>query len=390
MECEDNLPPFRRSWRNDLEIGNLIANEATEDKYYRVAREMASYYGITLCDSAEAQLVGSHALNFAMQGRSVSELYVPIIDDLFERDMPGAEDFARSRHLSFLRDYLQIHGLTYRDVSADLHVLFTDTGQGLMASLWEDFTISAQDVVSEIRRLTAQYSKADPPEPPAEQAAEGGTVILGGTFSFPTCRPPEARAFRALAQRRAAGHWSKAANGTASGGTPARANDRYQVNKCGRTEYALRTDATARSHQPLADGLAPSPPPRAKRGYAEACCILEAKYVGSPRTTPYQELRDFLRGTNSPNVPRRLRGLSRPLRRLYWESVRGSQTGQLGLYLGAMADLEIPYWSVVYICSRNSCRDYFRDIIRLARLPRSVAKACTSSARTSTGENWIV
>ncbi len=390
MECEDNLPPFRSSWRNDFELGSIFANEATEDKYYRVAREMASYYGITLCDSAEAQLIGNHAMSFAMQSRSISEIYVPIVDDLFERDMPGAEDFARSRHLSFLRDYLQIHGLTYQDVSPSLHILFTDTGQGLMASLWEDFNISAQDVVNEIRRLTAQYSVPDAPEPPAEQADEGGTVILGSTFDFPVCRPPEARAFRSMALQRVSGHWSRAANGTASGGTPSRANDRYQVNKCGRTEYSLRTGASARAHRPLADGLAPSSPPFAKSGYDDGCCILEAKYVGAPRTTPYQERRDFLRGTNSPNVPKRLRGLSRPARIAYWEGIRTTQAGQLGLYLGAMADLEIPYWSVVYICSRDSCRDYFRDIISLARLPRSIAKACTSSARTTTSENWIV
>ena len=390
MECEDKLPPFRRSWRNDYELGALFANEATEDKYYRVAREMAGYYNITLCDSAEAQLIGQHAHSFAFQGRSISELYIPIVDDVVERDMPGAEDFARSRHLAFLRDYLQLHGLTYRDVSPGLHVLFTDTGQGLMSSLWDDFKVSASDVVNEIRRLTAKHSVPDEDDAIAKQASEGGTIIVGNPFAFPACRPAEARAFRSKAQRRVAGYWSKAANGTAKGGTPKRANDRYQVNKCGRTEYSLNSEASAQSHRPLADGLAPSKPPRAKAGYGEACCILEAKYVGAPKTTPYQERRDFLRGTNSGWMPKKLRNLSRPARIAYWEGIRGAQAGQLGLYLGAMADHDIPYWSVVYICSRDSCRDYFRDLIKLARLPRSIAKACTSSARKTTGENWIV
>jgi len=389
MECEKNIPPFRNSWRTDYEIGSLLSVEPVEEKYYRIAKQMAAFYKITLCDAAEAQLIGAYANQFAFQPRAWSELYIPIYDDVFDREMPGPKDFERDFHVRFLRDYLQLHGLTYHEIDKKLHILFVDTKVGPIRGLYEDFQIDENDVVAEIHKLTAQYSVPTKIDVPAVQASEGGTIIRGGTFDFPTCKPPDAKKFRALAMKRSNGHWSKAANGTASGGIPLKRNDRYQVNKCGRREYALRTDANAQSHKPLADGLTPTKPPKAKSGYGSACCILEAKYVGSPKLTPYQKRRDFLRNAKvSKYLPKRLKGLSRAMLIASWETVRANQAVQFGLYLGAIADPDIPYWNVQYICSRNSCRDYFRSIIRLALAPKFIAKACTSSARKRS-ENWI-
>lgn len=165
---------------------------------------------------------------------------------------------------------------------------------------------------------------------------------------------------------------------------------RYQVNKCGNREYSLRTDATPRSHRPLSDGLAPEPPPRAKAGFAFGCCILEAKYVYGP-VTAYQKRRDFLRATTqyANRLPRRLSGLGRPALIAYWSGMWADQSAQFALYMGAIADPDIPYWKVVYICSQEKAREYFQDIISTARVPRAIAVACVSDARRTT-ENWIV
>lgn len=378
MECEENLPAPRESLRTDLEFGTLLGAEPIVDRYFRIAKDLAAHYRITLCDEPEAQLIGSVvwssvALN---RGREVAQM-------------------SASDHLHFLRNYLNLHGLDSRATTGQVRRVLDWRSRGTMGDAWDyvsgEYSIPAADVVAEIRRLAGTHSRATARQAPAVPAATGGTIIRGGTFDFPACIPANATAFRSKARRGVDGHYSRAASGTAGGGTPGSAYARYQVNKCGDREYALRTDATARSYAPLADGLAPTRPPRAKRGFGFACCILEAKYTSAPTTTPYQRRRDFLRNTTAAAkyLPRRLRGMGRPALIAYWEGTRADQAAQFGLYMGAIADPDIPYWKVVYICSRDTVRDYFQDIINLARVPRLVAVACTSDARMTT-ENWIV
>lgn len=379
MECEDNLPAPRESLRTDLEFGTLVGREPIIDRYYRLAKALAGHYGITRCDEPEAQLIGS-----------------TVWSDMFFHRGTEVADFPSEAHLQFLRNYLNLHGLTSSSVSALVRrVLDWRSSGSVLEDGWDwltgEYSIAPSVVVAEIRRLTGTYSRATPVQTPAVPAAPGGVIVRGSEFDFPVCNPANARAFRSQATRRTNGHNSVAAAGTAGGGVPGNAAMRYQVNKCGRTEYSLRTDATRLSHKPLADGLAPTRPPHAKVGFGFACCILEAKYVYLGNTTLYQRRRDFLRNsrTYSDRLSRRLRGLGRPALIAAWEATRAAQAAQFGLYMGAIADLEIPYWRVVYICSRENARQYFQDIISLVRVPRSVAVACFSDARWTT-ENWIV
>jgi hypothetical protein len=380
MDCEDNLPAPRESLRTELELGTvLLGREPIIDRYYRIAKDLAGHYRITLCDEPEAALIGQTVWSDIAfnRGTEVSRL-------------------TATNHLSFLRNYLNLHGLSSSVVSANVRRVLDWRSSGTMTTdMWDyvtgEYDISAAEVTAEIRRLAGIYSVATPQQAPAVQAEPGGVIIRGSTFDFPACIPAEATAFRNLARRRASGHYSVAASGTASGGVPGSPYARYQVNKCGDREYALRTDATPRSYRPLADGLAPTRPPRAKAGFSFACCILEAKYIVSPDTTLYQKRRDFLRNATRGIrfIPRRLQGMGRPALIAAWEAARAEQAAQFGLYMGAIVDPDIPYWRVVYICSRESAREYCQDIMNLARIPRAIAVACVSDARRTT-ENWIV
>lgn len=380
MQCEENLPAPRESLRTELELGTLLfGSEPIIDRYYRIAKDLARHYGINLCDEPEAVLIGHTVWAEVALSRGTE------VADMSETD-----------HLAFLRSYLNLHGLQTNAVRGQVRrVLEWRSSGSVLSDGWDaisgEYDVTGQQVIAEIRRLAGTFSVATPQQPPAEQAQPGGMIIRGSTFDFPACIPVDAHAFRNLARRRTSGHYSVAAAGTAEGGVPRAIHMRYQVNKCGTREYSLRTDASARSHKPLADGLAPSRPPAAKRGFGFACCILEAKYVGNPHTSLYQRRRDFLRNAsrNARYLPRRLRGLARPGLIAAWEATRASQAAQFGLYMGAIADPEIPYWKVVYICSRESARQYFQDVINLARIPRAIAVACVSDARRTT-EHWKV
>lgn len=381
MECEENLPDL--DLRMELDLRGMqpwIPVETVGERYPRLASELATLYGITFCDEPEAQLVGSY-----------------IRSDLFFNRGTEIADMSAGDHLSFLTSYMRLHGLTYDDLNPEVsRILQYDPTERSSFELARDyfsgeFAIAKQVVIDEMRRLAGQHSIPTPQQEEAVPADPGGMIIRGEGIDFPTCDPGEARAFRSRALRKVSGHYSVAASGTAGGGTPGNPAMRYQVNKCGRTEFSLRTDASRSSHRPLADGLAPTRPPRAKAGYSFACCILEAKYVGNRRYSLYQAKRDFLRSTNAENeaLPRRLEGLGRAGRVILWENVRASQARQLGLYVGAMADPEIPYWMTVYICSQDQARDYFR---RLSRFVRLRVKVCTSTARGGWNmrEQWRV
>ncbi len=377
VECEENLPEPRDSLRTELELGTvLLGREAVVDLYYRLAPALARHYGVTLCDEPEAQLIGATVWSdiFFNRGTEISEL--------------SAQD-----HLHFLRNYLNLHGLDASFVTdAQVRKVLTWSSRGTFGDAYDYFTgeyeAEASAVLATIRSLTGRYSIPTPRQRDAEQAELGGTIIPGSKFDFPACNRGEARAFRAKATRRVAGHYSRAVS--ASGAVPGSVHMRYQVNKCGNREYSLRTDATPQSYKPLADGLAPEPPPRAKAGFAFGCCILEAKYAYGPITT-YQKRRDFLRATKTyaDRLPRRLRGLGRPALIAYWTAIWADQAAQFGLYMGAIADPDIPYWKVVYICSQEKAREYFQSIISTAKVPRAIAVACVSDARRTT-ENWIV
>jgi len=379
MECEDNLPEPRQSFIDEFELGALIlGREPVIDLYYRLSKELAQHYNITLCDEPEAQMIGQLVRwdIFANRGTEISDM--------------DADD-----HLHFLRNYLTLHGLTSADTQGDVRRRLEWESRGIAGDLYDyvtgEYSVTTAQVVAEIRRLAGTYSVATPQQSPAIQAAPGGTIIRGSDFDFPACIPAEARTFRNNARRRITGYYSEQAAGTANGGTPGSPSMRYQVNKCGRREYSMRTDASRNARRPMADGLAPVRPPRAKAGFGFACCILEAKYVYLPRTTLYQRRRDFMRNSQryADRLPRRLRGLGRPALRAAWEAQRAISAGQFAAYMAAIADPEIPYWRVVYICSRDSARDYFQDIMSTARIPRRIAVACLSDARRTT-ENWIV
>lgn len=379
MECEDNLPAPRESFIDTFEVGSfLLGREPAVDVYYRLAKALAGHYGITLCDEPEAVLIGSAVWSdvFFNRGTEIADMDVQF-------------------HLSFLRSYLNLHGLTSADTSPVVQAVLDWKSRGMTGDVYDyvtgEYSIETSVVVAEIRRLAGAHSIATPQQTPAVQAPPGGVIVRGSEFDFPACNPADATTFRSNARRRVTNYYSEAAAGTASGGTPGSASMRYQVNKCGNREYSMRTDAARLNRKPMADGLAPTRPPRAKSGFGFACCILEAKYVFLANTTLYQRRRDFMRNSQKygDRLPRRLRGLARPALRAAWEAGRASQASQFGLYMGAIVDPEIPYWRVVYICSRENARQYFQDIINVVRVPRSIAIACVSSARRTT-ENWKV
>lgn len=379
MECEDNLPEPRQSLLDEFEVGALLlGREPVIDKYYRLAKGLATLYGVNLCDEPEAQLIG-----------------LTVRNDLFFNKGTEIEDMDEDDHLLFLRNYLNLHGLTSADTSGPVRRRLDWESRGVLGDLKDaitgEFSVSTAAVLAEIRRLTGAHSIPTSEPPAAEQAGEGGVIVRGSTFDFPACNPGEATAFRNKARRRVSGHYSEAAAGTASGGVPGSVHMRYQVNKCGDREYSLRTDATRNNRKPMADGLAPTRPPNAKAGFGFSCCILEAKYVYLNRTTLYQRRRDFMRNSQqyANQLPRRLRGMGRPALRAAWETARARSVAQFGLYMGAIADPEIPYWRVVYICSKENAREYFQDVINLARVPRAIAVACHSDARRRS-ENWKV
>lgn len=383
-DCEDNIPPWRGTLSEDWEAGQWIGAEHSEDAYYRITVEVAEFYGITLCDEPEAALIALMvANNIRLSGMNLN---------LTRGDSP--DDWDIVKHMNFLDNYLNLHGLGTADIANErIRNSMEYVPSGSLQTAYDylfndDYDVSKQDVIDEIRRLVGIHSIPTPEPTPADIAALGGLTILGLGFGHPSCVPGDATAFRRDARRNANGRYSRAAAGSLSGGS---ATTRYQINKCGRREYSLRNNATPTSHAPLADGLAPTPPPAAKAGYKFACCILEAKYIRSPDTSFYQAWR-HLRRHYSRGPARLLRG---PQRRAYfrgqkalWEGARGTQLAQMSAYTAAISDPDIPYWTAVYICSRRKARNYYRSLIRLQAAIGRVF-ACESDARRPS-QNWKV
>ena len=158
MECEDNIPPWRANWRDDWEAGQWIGAEHVEDAYYRLTGELATYYGITLCDEPEAALVANYvARDVRSQGMNID----------FSRGT-SPESMSRSDHLDFLASYLNLHGLGLDAVSQRVrNVMVPYDADGPLDLIYDtffndEFSATKEEVVAEIRRLAGTYSVPTP------------------------------------------------------------------------------------------------------------------------------------------------------------------------------------------------------------------------------------
>lgn len=372
MECEDNLPEYT----GGLDLLEYVdptgfAPSRAAD-YQRIAAQFVSIYGLTLCDEADAALVGQLSHYYAQLPRMMTR---------------WPEDFDKLDHLNFLSAYLRHNGLNYQSLPAAMHPLFRASGASNEIRQAAVYATSNAQLLSEIRGLTATYSQSTMVTAEAVPAQPGETTVQGTGQDFPRCRPGEAAAFKSRCDRRAANHWSEAASSSPSNSA------RYQRIKCGDREYSMRTDASRNARAPLADGLTPNAPGSAKPGYGFDCCILEAKYSRGGATSYYQPRARFMRNVRARAAAIRGPG-SGAARQLYirtqqtrYGGVRLSATTQLTAYMGAVTDPDIPYWRIVYICSNDRTRDYFNARIREMIVARAVARACVSSMRKRS-ENW--
>lgn len=340
-DCEDNIPPWRGTLSDYWEAGQWIGAEHSEDAYYRITVEVAEFYGITLCEGSELALIALMVSNNVRL--SGMNLNLTIGDSL--------EGWDVFKHMNFLDSYLNLHGLTSADVANErIRNSMEYVPSGRLQAAYDyffndDYNTSRQDVIDEIKRLVGIHSIPTLEPTPAEFAALGGLTILGAGFGHPSCVPGDATAFRRDASRNANGRYSRAPAGSRSGGT---ATTRYQINNFGSREYSLSNTATPTSYAPLANGLAPTAPTAptaAKSGYKSVCCILEAKYIRSPRSSFYQAWRNLLRHYSRGAV-RLLRGPQRRARfrgqRLRWEAARVTQISQMSACTAAISDPDIP------------------------------------------------
>lgn len=374
MECADNLPPYTGSSDLIEYIDPIGIAPSREADYRRIAEGMVNLYGITLCDEADAALIGQFAHAYTQRPRTMTR---------------WPEDFDKIEHLNFLRAYVQHNALDYRQLPAKFHNMFPASGATHEQLQQAIFDVTKEEMRDAIRSLTSRHSRSTMDEAAAVPAQPGGTTIAGSTFDFPTCVPANAQAFKTRCDRRASGHWSQAASSSA-----ARAA-RYQRQKCGDREYSLRTDASATARAPLADGLAPSRPPAARAGHAFACCILEAKYSSGGSLALYQDRTRYMRNVRTAAALIKGPG-SGAARQIFIRAKQGqyatavaNSTTQLTAYMGVIADPDIPYWRLVYICSNDAARDYFATLIRRMVVARAVSSACKSEMRR-TSEHWRI
>lgn len=375
MECEDNLPEYTGSSDLIEWIDPIGIAPSREADYRKIAKGMVELYGLTLCDEADAALVGQFAHHYAQRPRIMTRF---------------PSDFDKIEHLNFLRAYVTHNALDYRQLPTKFHHLFPASGASSDQQQQAIYGVSAPELRDAIRRFTAVHSRSTMNTEAAVPAQPGGTTIAGSSHDFPACIPSEAQAFKTRCDRRAPGHWSQAASTSVS--TAAR----YQRQKCGDREYSLRIDASASARAPLADGLAPRRPPTAKAGYAHACCILEAKYSSGGALALYQDRTRYMR--NVRTRAQAIRGFPgsgaarqifiRERQAQYANAVAGATT-QLTAYMGVCADPDIPYWRLVYICSNEAARDYFATLIRRMVVARAISSACHSQMRRTT-EHWRV
>ncbi len=384
MECEDNLPVY--SGHEDL-ISLIDVTGITDRSamYLRWARDVAAYYNITLCDELDAGIVGWFANWLTIQPRISMDW--------------SASGLDVDEHVAFLRLYQQVNNIPVGDIDEKYRFLIDpslttslDVRETAYGVVW--LRVEKDEVVAEIRRLTAIYSIPTIDEIEAELAAEGGTVILGRVEGAPLCVPGDAQTFKNLARARRNGHWSVRA---ATAGPTASRNRRnamaYQIEKCGDREYSLRTDATRSSYAPLADGLCPTRPPGKNGRFAYPCLIVDAKYSAGPFGF-YQRRRDYYRRVDAAKragrfVPPFLRNVTAAAAKARYENVRRQELGQAGNYFGAIADREIPYWRLMYICNTTRTASYFlKEVLKFIPGYQAFAGVVVSR-KNAPRQNWI-
>jgi len=387
VDCEENLPEY--SGHEDLiEWVDPIGIFSRADLYYRIAREVAEFYRINLCDELDASIVGWFSNQLTVRPR------------IMEQDV---EDLSWSEHASFLQVYVQVNAIPITSVS-EAHRFLIDpsltTGADVQEGRWGQILqrVTAEGIVADIRRLTSIYSQTTANEIDVQLSATGGLVILGREASSWACDPVAAATFRNLARAKRAGYWSvAAANPSRILSRKRRYAAEYQIQKCGNREYSVLAGASARLHAPLADGLAPTVPPHGRPPHIYPCCILDAKYSTGPFGL-YQRRRDYVRKVNAASqsarfVPPWLRKSGAHGAIVHFDAVRVQEGVQLGAYIGACVSRDIPYWRILYICNTPRTASYFsREVV--GRYPGARAFAGVVISRKSSGvtssQNWIV
>ena len=194
------------------------------------------------------------------------------------------------------------------------------------------------------------------------------------------------------------GHWSvRAPNPSRITSRKRRNAAAYQSPKFGDRDYSVLPGANSRLHAPLADGLAPTVPPRGRTPHVYPCCILDAKYSTGTFGLS-QRRRDYVRKVNAASrssvfVPPWLRRTGARGAIVGFDGVRATEVAQLGGYIGACVDRDIPYWRILYICNTARTASYFaRGVV--GRTPGARAFAGVVISRKSRGsrsnQNWIV
>ncbi|KAG1713892.1 hypothetical protein GQR58_002372 [Nymphon striatum] len=198
MECEENLPEY--SGHEDLiEWVDQFGVFSRSAQYYDIAREVATYYQITLCDELDASIVGWFAN------------YLTVLPRMMEQDV---EDLSGPAHSNFLKVYVQVNNIPISLISAEHRFLIdeslttsADVREMDIGVLW--LRVDAESIVGEIRRLTAIYSQPTINEIDLELSQTGGVIIRGQEDASWSCDPAEASAFRNRARANAPDHYSK-------------------------------------------------------------------------------------------------------------------------------------------------------------------------------------
>ena len=387
MECEENLPDY--SGHADLvEYIDPIGVFSRADDYYRIAREVVTYYQITLCDELDASIVGWFANWLTVRPR------------IMERDVA---DLEAPNHATFLRVYVRVNNIPITSI-AEPHKFLIDSSLTTSADVQEVsygvlwLRADKESIVAEIRRLAQIYSRPTINEIDVQLSQTGGVIIRGQEDASWACDTAEATAFRNRARRKVSGHWSvRAPNPSRITSRKRRNAAAYQIQKCGDREYSVLPGANSRLHAPLADGLAPTVPPRGRTPHVYPCCILDAKY-STGTFGLYQRRRDYVRKVNAASrssvfVPPWLRRTGARGAIVGFDGVRATEVAQLGGYIGACVDRDIPYWRILYICNTARTASYFsREVV--GRTPGARAFAGVVISRKSRGsrsnQNWIV
>lgn len=384
MECEENLPDYS-GHADMIEYLDPVGLFSRERTYYNYCREAATHYNITLCDEVDASIIGWFA-NFLT-------VLPPIIQD-------DVEDLSWSYHADFLRMYQRTNSIPVGDISEPFRFLIDESLATAADRSQTDYgvlyhRVDAENIVAEIRRLTAIHSVATINEIDLELAQTGGVIILGQEDQSWACDPAEASSFRNQSRAKVNGHWSKRANNPRSfTSRKKRMAAEYQIQKCGNREYSLLPEASAAMHAPLADGLAPTLPTLGRAPHIYPCCILDAKY-STGAFGLYQRRRDYVRKVRAAEnagrfVPPWLRRLGRNGAVAGFDAVVASEGLQLGAYIAACTSREIPYWRVLYICNTRRTADYFSRAI-VGRLPGSrIFAGVVVSLKRATRQTWVI